>query len=280
MDKLISIVLPVYNGERFLRESIDSIRRQTYTGWELIIVDDCSSDATPDIAKEYASADSRIHYYRNEVNLKLPRTLNKGFSLARGDYLTWTSDDNRFQHQALEKMLNKLLSDPEAQVVYAAYQLIDEKGNTTGQIYADEYPNKHILGENVIGSCFMFTRKAYETTGEYDPELFLVEDYDYWQRMLMQYKAVGIRETLYDYRMHGSSLTSTKNEKRFGELLEYMLLKNRPGFGKIDAEAEYHFYRTLVRAREKQGGENPYRFRYLWSCVKCFIRHPYRYHLM
>ena len=80
MNDLISIVLPVYNGAKYLRESIDSVLAQTYTNWELLIVDDCSGDETPEIAREYAEKDPRIHYYRNEQNLRLPRNLNKGFS--------------------------------------------------------------------------------------------------------------------------------------------------------------------------------------------------------
>ena len=79
MEELISIVLPVYNGEKYLRESIDSVLNQTYRNWELIIVDDCSTDSSAKIAKEYTNKDKRIYYYRNENNLRLPRNLNKGF---------------------------------------------------------------------------------------------------------------------------------------------------------------------------------------------------------
>ena len=111
MNNLISIVLPVYNGERFLRESIDSVLAQTYTNWELLIVDDCSTDNTAAIVHEYVQKDSRVQYYKNEKNLRLPRNLNRGFSLARGDYLTWTSDDNVFWPTALEKMYNALRRD-------------------------------------------------------------------------------------------------------------------------------------------------------------------------
>ena len=73
MSDLISIVLPVYNGERFLRASIDSVVAQTYQNWELLVVDDCSTDSTADIVREYVQKDSRIKYFKNEVNLRLPR---------------------------------------------------------------------------------------------------------------------------------------------------------------------------------------------------------------
>ena len=77
MDDLISVVLPVYNGELFLKESIESVINQTYQNWELIVVDDCSSDKTPEIVKEYVNRDRRIKYFRNEHNLKLPKNSNK-----------------------------------------------------------------------------------------------------------------------------------------------------------------------------------------------------------
>ena len=77
MQPLVSIVLPVYNGERFLRQSIDSVLAQSYQNWELLILDDCSTDSSSDIGKEYVHKDSRIRYYRNESNLRLPGNLKR-----------------------------------------------------------------------------------------------------------------------------------------------------------------------------------------------------------
>lgn len=89
---LVSIVLPVYNGEKYLRESLDSILAQTMEDWELIAVDDCSKDATPQILADYAASDSRIRVMRNAENQRLPRSLNIGFAEARGEFLTWTDE--------------------------------------------------------------------------------------------------------------------------------------------------------------------------------------------
>ena len=86
MDDLISIVLPIYNGEKYMKQSIDSVINQTYANWELLIVDDGSTDNTAAIAREYAEKDNRIKYYKNPQNMRLPKTLNRGFSLATGDY--------------------------------------------------------------------------------------------------------------------------------------------------------------------------------------------------
>lgn len=268
MNGLISIVLPVYNGDRFLRESIDSVISQTYTNWELLILDDCSTDQTPVIAQEYQERDSRIHYHRNEKNLKLPGNLNRGFSLAKGDLLTWTSDDNRFRPNALALMADTL-RQRNVDLVYASYQVIDEEDRPIRVQKAEADARSHILGGNSVGACFLYTRRVYETVGDYDTDLFLVEDQDYWQRILMKFPACHIEEILYDYRWHDSSLTSTKNLVRFGQVCERMLLKNRPGFGKLSLEAKCGYYAALSRARANQGLKNPYAFQTFctkWAC--------------
>ena len=261
MSDLISIVLPVYNGARFLRDSIDSVIAQTHQNWELLILDDCSTDETPDIAKEYQAKDSRIHYHRNEKNLKLPGNLNKGFSLAKGDYLTWTSDDNRFRPSALARML-EVLWEKKVSLVCASYQVIDEEDKELQIIHVYNVSKGRALASNVIGACFLYTREVYEAVGDYDTQLFLVEDWDFWQRVIMKFPFFALDETLYDYRWHDASLTSTKNLVRFGEVSEKMLLKNGPGFGKLTIGEKRGYYSALYTARKNQGGRNPYAFKY------------------
>ena len=99
----VSIVLPVYNGETYLSLAVESILRQTYGNWELIIVDDCSADNSYGIAKSYAKKDPRITVYKNRENKKLPRSLNAGFCMATGDLFTWTSDDNILKPETIER---------------------------------------------------------------------------------------------------------------------------------------------------------------------------------
>ena len=263
MKDLISIVLPVYNGAKYLRESIDSVLAQTYTNWELLIVDDCSKDETPEIAREYAQKDSRIHYYRNEQNLRLPRNLNKGFSLTRGSYLTWTSDDNRYHPTALERMHAALEAAPAAQFVFASCRIIDGEGKPVEQLAVTQESKKQLVGSNPVGACFMYTRKAYEAVGDYDPDLVLVEDFDYWQRICMRFPCVAVEEILYDYRWHDGALTSTMRKDQFNRNLEKMLLQNVSGFGKLDLLQKYYFYQGLYTCRKNLGDEkNPYEAKY------------------
>src|SRR5918994_1870306 len=134
-EPLISIVLPTYNGSRYLREAIDSCVAQTYQNWELIVVDDCSTDATPGIVAEYVGRDPRIKSIRHETNKKLPQALNTGHAAARGHYLMWTSDDNRLLTFAIEELTAFLEHNPRVGLVYADSVLIDKTGR-----YVRDYP--------------------------------------------------------------------------------------------------------------------------------------------
>lgn len=210
MGKKISIVLPVHNGAAYIADSIDSILSQTYKNWELIIVDDCSTDQTPEIIKYYQESDNRINIYTNEINLGLPKSLNTGFSFASGDYYTWTSDDNLYLPAALEKMIDFLEKEPDIMMVYADYSMIDSSGSIITEMKLSE-PQYIVIG-NVYGACFLYRSETAKQTGTYDPESFLAEDYDYWIRIYRQGNIRHLSENLYFYRMHSKSLTSTKQD--------------------------------------------------------------------
>ena len=115
---LVSVVLPTYNRAPILGHAIRSVLDQTCRDFELIVVDDNSKDNTGEVVRSFD--DPRIRYVRNEENLKLPRGLNKGFSLSRGKFLTWTSDDNLYAPPALERMA-AVLAQGTCDFVYADY---------------------------------------------------------------------------------------------------------------------------------------------------------------
>lgn len=261
MNNLVSIVLPVYNGEKYLSESIDSILAQSYTKWELIIIDDCSTDSSADIARSYVEKDARIHYYRNEQNLKLPRSLNRGFSLAKGNYLTWTSDDNLYLPEAIERMVDTLTKE-KTDFVFATCHVINEDGEIVELIKAPPDYRKAIIAGNFVGACFLYTRKVYETIGEYDVNKFLVEDYDYWLRIFCRFEVSNIPDFLYKYRWHDGSLTSTKKKDRINSMCEHVLFDNIRDYEKLTLKQKYYFYAQLHRLRqskEDQKEKNKYR---------------------
>ena len=128
MEKLVSIVLPTYNGEKYLADSIESVISQTYKNWELIIINDCSTDKTLEIAQSYAAKDNRIKVYSNDENLKVPKSLNRGFSLANGKYFTWTSDDNMYKPKAIEYMVNYLVNNNDTDMASCVMSLVSNNG--------------------------------------------------------------------------------------------------------------------------------------------------------
>lgn len=217
----VSIILPTCNGELYIKESLDSILKQTYTNWELIIVNDCSSDSTLDIINEYKSIDSRIKVINNEVNLKLPKSLNIGFAQAKGEYFTWTSDDNIFKPQAIETMVNFLEKNPNVDLVSCKYDEIDENGKILNTIDKHNKRNIHrFLRRNIIGACFMYTKKIADKIGLYDENTFCAEDYDYWFRIALVGNIKFINECHYQYRFNSNSLSSTKQNLVKKKILE------------------------------------------------------------
>lgn len=207
-EPLVSIVLPTYNGARYLASSIAGCIAQTYRTWELIVVDDGSTDETPHIVAHHAQKDSRIRLVRHEVNRNLPAALNTGFAKAAGELLTWTSDDNRFRPTALEAMAAFLEANPDVDVVYADRTLIEEEGRVVGREVArapEELPYW-----NAVGGCFLFRRSVADAVGPYREDLFLAEDYAFWLRALGKCRFHALHEDLYLYRVHGGSLSAAR----------------------------------------------------------------------
>lgn len=242
---MVSIILPTYNGEKYIRESIESIISQTYTNWELIVVDDCSKDSTNHIVAEYSSRDKRIKLYKNEKNLKLPGSLNTGFAKATGDYLTWTSDDNLYKANAIEKMVETLQQDRNCGLVFSRMECIDAEGAIKGLSYAPS-DVRELFYRNIIGASFMYTREVYNKIGQYDTEKFLVEDHDYWLRIARSYSIKYLPDVLYQYRQHQGSLTETKNR----QVLEgkVKLLEEELGTGSFESTVLRMIYKELAEA--------------------------------
>lgn len=222
---MISIILPVYNGELYIKDAIDSVKNQTYKNWELIIIDDCSTDNTAKICMSYC--DVRIKYFKNEVNMRLPKSLNIGFSKASGDYFTWTSDDNILHFDFLEQCRSVLKRDKEISLLYSNMKYIDEKGIAIKDIATNSGNPNELVIKNVVGASFMYPAWAKKIVGDYDHDKFLVEDYDYWLRLSMIGKVKKIDEYLYSYRFHSNSLTATRKQdiiRKTNDLLYCFLL--------------------------------------------------------
>jgi glycosyltransferase involved in cell wall biosynthesis len=216
---LISIVLPVFNGEDFIDEAIQSVLSQTQTDIELIIVNDCSTDGTSEIVGRYMRIDSRIILFENTQNLNLPSSLNVGFSVAKGLWHTWISHDNSLEKDFLEKMyLTAIQSN--ADIVYGNYKqigLIEEFGKEVNPGLASEL----YLG-NTIGASFLYKSSVFRRLNGYDITKFMYEDYAFWAEAYLQgFKYCHTEYSGYQYRIHRNQLTKTRKMPR--EFLNYRL---------------------------------------------------------
>jgi glycosyltransferase involved in cell wall biosynthesis len=216
----VSIVLPSYNGARYLPEAITSVLNQTMSDWELIVVDDCSTDSTEEIIQSFARQDARIRPFRNEVNRKLPATLNVGFSHARGRYLTWTSDDNRYRPEALAELSAYLDQHSGVGLVYSDFSLIDEQGRATKDVVVG--PPEDLAIRNVVVASFMYRRDVQEQLGGYSLDWVFVEDYEFWLRASEHYRIAALHRNLYEYRLHAHSLSSTRHKMVVETMLRLM----------------------------------------------------------
>lgn len=211
-NPIISIVLPTYNGSKYIRTSIDSCLNQSFSDFELIIVNDCSTDNTAEIIEAYAAKDSRIKIIHNEHNKKLPLSLNTGFDIARGKYHTWTSDDNYYAPNALEQLANMLDQDSSIGFVYTDYMIINDANEPSGKRTFGDI-NKNFTNFQGCSACFLYKAEIYTANKGYNPGAFLIEDYDFFVRAFLKFKVLYVnRYDLYYYREHEASLTSTQGD--------------------------------------------------------------------
>ncbi|OIQ22723.1 glycosyltransferase [Lacinutrix sp. MedPE-SW] len=203
---LISIVLPVYNGEKFISDSIKSCLAQTYSNIELIIVNDCSTDKTLEIIQSFKKKDNRVKLINNKTNLKLPASLNVGHKAANGLFLSWTSHDNLYKANAIEELL-KAMKNNDTDLVYSDVDMIYSDGLFKREVLYKSKEN--ILFGNQIGSCFLYRKEVFVRNQGYNEKLFLVEDYDFWLRASLHSKFYQLNKKLYRYRLHDNSLTNS-----------------------------------------------------------------------
>lgn len=202
----ISIILPTYNQAHYLPEALEAIFNQTYSDFELIVVNDGSTDLTSNVLNEYKK--KLAFTVIEQENQGLPRALNKGFSKARGTYFTWTSTDNITLPTMLEKLNSALDSEPSIGVVYADWYFIDKSGKTISLYKTLDYDRYLLLYQNYVHCCFLFRKECMQRVGNYDPEYIYGEDWEFWIRVSRYFTMKHVPEPLYKYRIHPQSMTT------------------------------------------------------------------------
>lgn len=185
---LISVLMPVFNVERFVSEAIESVLEQTFADIELVIIDDASSDSTVDIVKKYKKKDKRIVLVENKVNIGISRALNKGLSLCSGKYIARADGDDIMHPERLYRQYSYLESNPEFALVGCWIKNIDEKGNLLGEC---QYPCCHdditklVKWTSPVLHVWLCRSSIYNLFGGYR-DTNPAEDYDFLLRCISQ----------------------------------------------------------------------------------------------
>lgn len=200
---LVSIVTPTYNQAEFLAATLDSMLAQDYPNIEYIVLDDGSTDGTPDVLARYSG---RVNWER-QANMGQSRTLNKGWAQARGEYLGYLSSDDLLLPHAISTLVAALQARPEAQVAYCDFDLIDGNGRRTGNVQTPDYDYRRMVEELICppGPGALFRRSLFERIGGWDEHLRKIPDFEYWLRAGRVGPFVRIPQVLAQYRVHEES---------------------------------------------------------------------------
>lgn len=211
-EPLVSVIIPVYNSEKIVGFTLDSVINQTYKNLEIICINDCSKDNSLEVLNEYVKKDKRIKVLTNEKNLGVAETRNNGLRLANGEYIAFVDSDDIWHLEKLEKQL-KFMFENNYKLTYTSVQFIDNNGILTGQkfIVPESVNFNQLLKQNVITlSSAVISKEILRDRIFHDDHLH--EDFIMWLEILKYdtEKAYGIKEILVDYRLTPGSKSRNK----------------------------------------------------------------------
>ena len=209
-EPLISVIMPVYNCALYLREAIDSVLAQTYSNFELLLINDGSSDNSKEIILSYI--DPRIRYIENERNLKLIATLNKGIDRAKGEYIARMDADDTIPPHRFEVQMNYMLKHPNVDLCSVWAYVMDEHGKKIGKLKGIDTPeliNVSLFFTNPINHPGILCKSKVLKDNRYC-EFTHAEDMELWIKLRDKgYTLVNIPQYLYSYRWYGNNVSNT-----------------------------------------------------------------------
>lgn len=212
IEDLVSIITPLYNSEKFIEETIESVLKQTYDNWEMIIVDDCSADLGPNIVKKYSEKDSRIKYVKMDKNSGAALCRNKAIELSEGEFIAFLDSDDLWLEKKLEEQI-KFMKKNNYAITFHNYEQINEGSTSLNKIIKvpkNPVTYKSYLLTNPIG-CLSGMYSVKKIGKQYMPILQNREDTAFWLKLLKIEKYIyGIDENLAQYRVRKNSLSSKK----------------------------------------------------------------------
>jgi glycosyltransferase involved in cell wall biosynthesis len=216
----VTVLMSVFNGQEFLRKAVDSILAQTYKDFELLVIDDCSSDRSADILRSYT--DRRLRVVRNPQNLGLTAALNLGLQLSRGELIARQDADDVSHATRLEGQVGFLRQNPHIALLGTQVRIINEMGRVLRPMVLHRCASERgvdwqlLFGNPFVHSSVMFRRAVIADLGGYNESLRYSQDIELWSRVLTKHQGTNLTETLVDYRTHPGSLVN----QRGSEVLE------------------------------------------------------------
>lgn len=221
LTPLVTIVIPAYNHGKYLKQAIDSVLNQDYSNIELIVLDDGSIDNTREVLDGFGNQ----FYWESQKNMGQASTLNKGWSMAKGEILAYLSADDVLLPQATSKSVKCLLGNPDAVLCYGDFRLIDSESRVIRNVMAPEYSYQEMVVRFICapGPGAYFWHSAFVHTDGWDASFRQYPDYDYWLRLGLLGSFVHIHEQLAAFRVHEDSQTFAQaSTERAEEALRVM----------------------------------------------------------
>lgn len=213
-EPLVSVVMPVYNAEKYVSEAVQSILNQTYNNFEFIIINDCSTDSTPKILEEFQSKDDRIKLIHNNKNLRICKSLNKGIKIAQGKYVARMDADDFSYPGRLALQVNFMESHPDVVVLGGEMDIINGSGKITGErryAQTDKELKKTIFRYSPFSHpTIMVRKKALDRTNLYNPDFVHAEDLDLYFQLGRYGEFANLSDKVLKYRILESGTTTSR----------------------------------------------------------------------
>jgi len=219
MSPKVSICIPTYNREHYLLEALDSVFAQTYRDYEVVVLDDGSTDGTGEMIKNGRYRNLRYYWQENKGDAA---ARNKLLELAQGRFITFLDSDDLLMPDAVERMMKVMEAEGGDIVVYGPYLRIDENGNVYGRCKRKLHTGhitKYLFQNILVHSCgSMFPRSVLQETGGFDETLPVCSDYDLWLRLSLKYRFVALPQPTFKRRRHPANLSRVSSENQIVEL--------------------------------------------------------------
>jgi len=276
---LVSVIIPVYNGEKTIKQTIESVFQQTLTDWELIVIDDGSQDSTLEIV--HSIQDSRLKVF-TYPNSGVSASRNRGITQAKGEFISFLDADDLWTPDKLESQLKALQENPQADVAYSWTDWIDESGKFLrpgGHITVNGNAYKQLLVRDFIesGSNPLIRRQALNEVGAFEESLAYGEDWDMWLRLAARYEFVTVTSSQILYRISpkSASFNIWKMEEGSLEIIERAFADAPESLQYLKREVlasryKYLTFKAVEGNPERQKGLTALRF--LWQTI---IHEPY-----